>query len=71
MNDRVYLDLPILQFSEIVMHEFLYDYVKPKIEKSEIMLHGQRQLIVYIKTEDIFVDIPNDVETRIDTSNYE
>ena len=27
--------------------------------------------IVYIKTEDIYVDIANDVETRFSTSNYE
>ena len=26
--------------------------------------------IVYIKTEGIYVDIPKDVETRSDTSNY-
>ena len=28
-------------------------------------------VIVYIKTEDIYVDIAKDVETRFDTSNYE
>ena len=27
--------------------------------------------IIYIKTEDIFSDIPKDIETRLDTSNYE
>ena len=27
--------------------------------------------IVYIKTEDIYRDIAEDVETRFDTSNYE
>ena len=27
--------------------------------------------IVYIKTEDNYIDIPKDVETRFDTSNYE
>ena len=27
--------------------------------------------IMYIKTEDIYVDIAKDVETRFDTSNYE
>ena len=26
--------------------------------------------IVYIKTEDIFIDIAKDFETRFDTSNY-
>ena len=32
------------------------------------MLYGY---IVYIKTDDIYKDIPEDVETRFDTSNYE
>ena len=27
--------------------------------------------IVYIKTDDIYKDIAEDVETRVDTSNYE
>ena len=27
--------------------------------------------IVYIKAEDIYVDIAEDVETRFDTTNYE
>ena len=27
--------------------------------------------IMYIKTEDIYVDIAKDVETKFDTSNYE
>ena len=27
--------------------------------------------IIYIKTEDIFVDIAKDVEARFDTSHYE
>ena len=30
-----------------------------------------RSFIVCIKTEGIFADIPKDVETRFDTSNYE
>ena len=39
------------------------------------MLYGYRQLqlytIVYIKADDIYEDIAEDVETRFDTSNYE
>ena len=27
--------------------------------------------VVYINTEEIYVDIPKDVETRFDTLNYE
>ena len=31
----------------------------------------QNSFIVYIKTEDIYVNIAKDAETRFDTSNYE
>ena len=34
------------------------------------MLYGYR-FIVYIKTDDIYKDIAEDVETRFGTSNYE
>ena len=33
--------------------------------------NDQDSFIVYIKTEDIHVDIAKDVETRCDISNYE
>ena len=35
------------------------------------MLHGYRQFIINIKTEDLYEDIANDVEKRFDSSNYE
>ena len=35
------------------------------------MLYGYRQIIVYIKADNIYKDIAEDVETRIDTLNYE
>ena len=52
------------------MHEFWFDYVKPKYgEKSKLFYMDKDNFIVYIKTEDIYKDIAEDVETRIDTSN--
>ena len=51
---------------------FWYDQVKPKYgEKAKILLYRYRLFIVYIKRDDIYVDIAEDVETRFDTSNYE
>ena len=35
------------------------------------MLNGSRIFIVYIKSDDIHKGIAEDVETRLDTSNYE
>ena len=35
------------------------------------MLYGYRHPIVYIRTDDIYRDIAQDVETKFDISNYE
>ena len=43
------------------MYEFWYNYVNTDTDS----------FIVYIKTDDIYKDIAEDVETRFDTSNYE
>ena len=72
MNKPVYLGLSILLFSKILMYDFWYDYVKPKYsEKTKLCYMDTGSFIVYTKTDDIFKDIPDDVETRLDTSNYE
>ena len=39
--------------------------------KKQIVLYGCRCFIASIKTDDIYKDIVEDVETRFDTSNYE
>ena len=69
MNKPVYLELQIIELSEIVMHEFGFDYIKPKYgEKAKLPYVDTDSFIVYIKTEHIYRDI---AETRFDTSNYE
>ena len=63
MNKAVYFGLSILKMSKAVRYEFWYDYVKLKYgEKAELSYSFK----VYIKTEDIYVDITKDVETRFD-----
>ena len=70
MNKPVYLRLPILELSKILIHEFWCDYVKPKYgEKAKLCYVDTDSFIVYIKTDDIYKDIAEDVETRFDTSN--
>ena len=72
MNKPVCLGLSILELSKILMYEFWYDYVKPKYGKKEKSCYMDTDsFIVYIKTDDIYNDIEEDVETRFDTSNYE
>ena len=72
INKPAYLGLSILELIKILMYEFWYDYVKPKYgEKVKLCYMDTDSFIVYIKTEDIYKDIAEDVETRFDTSNYE
>ena len=54
------------------MYESWYDYVKPKYgEKVKLCYMDTDSLIVNVRTDDIYKDIAEDVETRFDTSNYE
>ena len=72
MNKTVYLGLWILELSKILMYVFWYHHVKPKYsEKAKLCYMDTDSFIVYIKTDDIFKYIPEDVETRFHTSNYE
>ena len=51
------------------MYEFYYDYAKHKYgEETKLCYMG---FIAYIKTDDIYKDVVEDVESRFDTSNYE
>ena len=54
------------------MYEFLYDHVKPKSgEKAKLCYIDTDSFIAYIKTDNTYKDIAEDVEARFDTSNYE
>ena len=54
MNKPVYLEYSILELSKILIHEFWYDYVKPKYgEKAKLCYVDTGRFIVYIKTDDI------------------
>ena len=61
INTPVYLGLSILELSNILMYDFWIDYVKPKLFYID----------TDIKTDDIYKDIAENVETGFDTSNYE
>ena len=72
MNKPVCLGLSILKLCEVIMYEFRYDYVKLKYsEEAKLCSMDTDGFTVYIKTDDIYKDIAEDVETRFDTSNYE
>ena len=66
MKKPVYLGLSIRESSKTLMYEFWYDYVKPKYdEKANLCYMGTGSFIVYTKTDDIYKDIAEDVETSL------
>ena len=72
MNKPVYLGLSILDLSKTVMYEFWYDYVKPKYgENAKLCYMDTDSFIVYVKTDNIYKVIAEDVETRFNISNFE
>ena len=72
LNKPVYLGLQILKLSKTLMYDFWYDNAEPKYgEKVKLCYMDTDSFIVYIKTDDIYRDIAEDVETRFDTSNDE
>ena len=72
MNRPVYLGPSKLELSNILMYEFWYDYTKPKYgENAKVCYMDTDSFIIYVKTDDIYKDTAEDVETRFYTSNFE
>ena len=72
MTKPVYLGLAILDMGKTLMHEFWYDYLKPKYNDNVKLCYTDTDsFVIYIKTEDFYKDISNDVEKWFDTSNYD
>ena len=72
MNKPIYLGLPILEISKIIMYEFWYDYMKKKYgDMVKLCYMDTDSLIMNIKTKDFYKDIAQDVEEMFDTSNYD
>ena len=69
MNKPVYLGLSILDLSKTVMHEFWYDFVKPKYgENAKLCYMNKDSFTVHIKAKDIDKGIAEDVKTRFNYS---
>ena len=66
----VYSGLTILEISKIVLFQFWYDYVKAKYgERAKLSYRDTDSFTVYIKTEDIDVDIATSFGNGFDTSH--
>ena len=71
MNKPIYVGMPILDISKILMCEFWYGYLKLKYgDKIKLCYMDTDILISFIKTEDFYEDIADDVEKIFDTSDY-
>ena len=63
MTKPFYLGMSILDISKTHMYEFQYDYIGSKYgDKAKLCYTDTDSFIIYIKTEDFFKDISNDVE---------
>ena len=72
MTKPLYLGVSILDISKTLMYEFWYDYIRPKYgDRAKLCYTDTDRFIIYIKTENFFEDISNDVERWFDTSNYD
>ena len=72
MNKPVYLGQAILDISKTLMYEFWYDYIKTKYgDKARLCYMDTDSFIMYVKTDDFYKDISNDVDKWFDTSNYD
>ena len=68
MNKPIYLGLPILEITKIIMYEFWYDYMKKKYrDMVKLCYMDTDSLIMNIKTKDCYKDIAQDVEESFDT----
>ena len=71
MKKPVYLGLSILDLSKTVMYEFWYHYVKPIYgENTKLCYMDRNSIIVDVKTDGIYQDIAEDVETSSVTSSF-
>ena len=72
INKPFYAGHSILKLSKILMYEFWYDYVKTKYgENAKLCYKDTDSFIIYIKTDDIYKELAEDVEIRFDTSSFE
>ena len=66
MNKTVYLNLSILEINKIVTYDFWYHYTKTKYwEKINLCYIMTYSFVVYIKTENIYIDIAKNEEAKL------
>ena len=62
MNKPIYLGLPMLEISKLLMYEFWYDYMNPKYDdKVKLCYTDTDSFIINIKTKDFYKDIEDEI----------
>ena len=70
MVKPLHLHMSRLDISKILMYDFWYDYINPKYgNRAKLCYTDTDSIIIYIKTEDFFEHISNNVERWFDTCN--
>ena len=70
INKPVYLGMSILDISKMLIYQFWYDNIKPKYrDRAKLCYMDTDSFIIYIKTEDFYRNIADDVERWFDTCN--
>ena len=72
MAKPLYLGMPILDISKMLMYKFWYEQINPKYgDRAKLCYTDTDSFIIYIKTKDFFEDNSNDIERLFDTCNYD
>ena len=70
-NKLIYLGMSMLDISQTLMYEFWYNHIKPKYQdKAKLCYMDTDCFVIYIKTDEFYKYIANDVKKWFDTSNY-
>ena len=66
----IYLGMSMLDISQTLMYEFWYNHIKPKYQdKAKLCYMDTDRFVIYIKTDEFYKYIANDVKKWFDTSN--
>ena len=70
-NKLIYLGMSMLDISQTLMYEFWYNHIKPKYQdKAKLCYMDTDRFVIYIKTDEFYKYIANNVKKWFDTSNY-
>ena len=63
MNKPIYLVMSMLDISKTFLHEFWYDYIKPKYgDRAKLCYTDTDSFVTYTETVDFYKNIANDAE---------